>query len=261
MCFSVGIERNLSTLSKLFSVPINGEAFLELKEKAEQFPERYKIPADDDRLYPQVFGPVIKAVQKNMTNDLDSTPWGVLTPMRYRVRPHDAYEEVPPKFNLFNARLDSLESRKTWRPLFGQKHGLFPFKRFYEWVEGETQDNGKKSKELVSFHSPQHDFLMAPVLYDYYQDEKGGFFSFAIITTDPPEEVLAAGHDRCPIFLKEEYWQGWLNPEGRTKEELYAMLKAPVQTLYQVTSEERPEKAIKNPKEDRNQLSLFDQND
>lgn len=251
MCFSVGIERNLSNLSKLFGVPVDAKAFLDLKEKSESFPDRYKVPADDDRLYPHIFGPVIKAAPgKGIGQSM-----GILTPMRYRVRPHDAYEEVPSKFNLFNARLDSLESRKTWRPLFGQNHGLFPFKRFYEWVEGEEK-NGKKTKELVSFSSQDHDYLLAPVLYDYYQDEKGGFFSFAIITTDPPAEVLAAGHDRCPIFLKEEYWHEWLNPAGKSKESFYPMLKDPVQTFYHVRSEERPT-TTKSASHSSHQLNLF----
>lgn len=251
MCFSVGIERNLSQLSQLFGVPVDAQAFLELKEKSEIFPERYKIPADDDRLYPHVFGPVIKAI----AGKKKSEGLGVLTPMRYRLRPHDAYEEVPSKFNLFNARLDSLESRKTWRPLFGRQHGLFPFRRFYEWVEGESE-KGKKVKELVSFSSNDHDYLMAPVLYDYYKDEKGGFYSFAIITTDPPDEVLAAGHDRCPIFLKEEYWHDWLNPQERETSDLYQMLRDPVQTFYHVRAEERPAPNQRKTK-DPDQLNLF----
>jgi putative SOS response-associated peptidase YedK len=253
MCFSVAIERNLSKLSQLFGVPIDGGAFLELKESSKTFPERYKLPGDDDRLYPQVFGPVIKAVSGK------SLPWGVLTPMRYRVRPHDAYEEVPSKFNLFNARLDSLESRKTWRPLFGHNHGLLPFKRFYEWVEGEPNDQGRIKKELVSFSSSDHEYLMAPVLYDYYRDDRGGFFSFAIITTEPPKEVLAAGHDRCPIFLKEKFWKDWLKPKERSIDELYSMLQKPESTFYQVRSEESGAKSKESPSRDqRQQLNFFD---
>ncbi len=32
------------------------------------------------------------------------------------------------------------------------------------------------------------------------------------------------GHDRCPIFLKEEYIDDWLKPQTETKNEIYEML-------------------------------------
>lgn len=33
------------------------------------------------------------------------------------------------------------------------------------------------------------------------------------------------GHDRCPIFLKEEYVEEWLNPDNNPVEEIYGILK------------------------------------
>lgn len=64
-----------------------------------------------------------------------------IVPMRYRIRPSGSSEEIPTKYNVFNARLDSLETRQTWSSLFMRNHGLFPFKRFFEWVEDKHQDN------------------------------------------------------------------------------------------------------------------------
>ena len=37
--------------------------------------------------------------------------------------------------------------------------------------------------------------------------------SFAAITDEPPDEVSAAGHDRCIIPIKPEYIDAWLNPD------------------------------------------------
>lgn len=247
MCFSVGIERNLSQLSKLFGASVDGKAFEGLKNLSEKYPKEFKVPSDDNRLYPHVFGPVLMNQKLASTGELVR----VIKPMRYRVRPSDALEEVPSKFNLFNARLDSLESRKTWRPLFGTKHGLFPYKRFYEWVEAPQNEGG--GKQLVSFHSNEHDYLMAPVLYDFYQEGEKSFFSFAIITTEPPPEVLEAGHDRCPVFIKPEYWQNWLNPQQHKTSELYDILQDPLRPYYSVTLEEEARKKAPDP-----QLSLFE---
>lgn len=37
--------------------------------------------------------------------------------------------------------------------------------------------------------------------------------SFAAITDDPPEEVAAAGHDRCIVPIKPENVDAWLQPD------------------------------------------------
>jgi putative SOS response-associated peptidase YedK len=50
--------------------------------------------------------------------------------------------------------------------------------------------------------------------------------SFAMVTDDPPPEVAAAGHDRCPIFLKNEQLEKWLNPQKLSQEELLLLLRS-----------------------------------
>ena len=69
--------------------------------------------------------------------------------------------------------------------------------------------------------------MWAPVLFDIWNAPDGSetLTSFAVITTEPPPEVLEQGHDRCPVFLREEYIEAWLNPNGRSKDEIYGMLK------------------------------------
>jgi putative SOS response-associated peptidase YedK len=48
--------------------------------------------------------------------------------------------------------------------------------------------------------------------------------SFTAITDEPPEEVAAAGHDRCVIPLSEENVDAWLNPQGASEPELQRLL-------------------------------------
>jgi putative SOS response-associated peptidase YedK len=57
--------------------------------------------------------------------------------------------------------------------------------------------------------------------------------SFSIITDDPPTEVAAAGHNRCPINLKESNIDAWLMPAGRTGAELDALLADRETPFYQ----------------------------
>ncbi len=232
MCFSVAIERNLSVLSKIFDARVNGKSFEQFLRLSQENPQKFRGPDDDNRIYPNTFAPVIHNASVKINGKSKGEDTRLITPMRYRVRPHDAKEEVPSKFNLFNARLDSLEKRKTWRPLFGQNHGLFPLTSFFEWVERPV------GKQLVRFKGRGHEHLWAPALFDFYQDGQESFYSFALITTEPPAEILEAGHDRCPIFLKKEYWQDWLSPKSKSKDELYSILKDSQVATYEVFDED-----------------------
>jgi putative SOS response-associated peptidase YedK len=42
-----------------------------------------------------------------------------------------------------------------------------------------------------------------------------GFYTFAVITDDPPLEVIEAGHDRCPVPIHEDDIDAWLDPKPR----------------------------------------------
>lgn len=235
MCFSVEVEKDLKRVARLFKASVSAADYhyfeslkfrgndlswlkeqLNLKQKPRSLV--FKEHDQDGRIYPGSFTSVIVADHNQR----------LLKPMRYRLRPAGASEEIPTKFNVFNARLDSLENRQTWSPLFMQKHGLFPFKRFFEWVE----DEGKP--RLISFAPGNNEIMWAPCLWDYWEskDSSVGFYSFALITDDPPREIRERGHDRCPVFLKEEYIDPWLSPQNRTKSEIYRMLKHKESVIY-----------------------------
>ena len=145
-----------------------------------------------------------------------------LKPMRYRVQSADG-GEVPAKYNVFNARRDSLQS--TWLPLFGHTHALFPFTRFYEWVERD----GKKAE--IYFAPKDRDIMWAASLY-CLPNKLNSIYSFAMVTDDPPPEVAAAGHDRCPIFLSADQVSAWLNPQIHAKEKLIELLQKKENTIY-----------------------------
>ncbi len=69
--------------------------------------------------------------------------------------------------------------------------------------------------------------MWAPALFDIWHDPDQDFslYSFAIITDDPPPEILAAGHDRCPIFLNQGEIDLWLNPKGKKPQEILQCLQ------------------------------------
>ncbi len=175
-----------------------------------------RISPLDERTFPGVFAPVILG--------RESRRW--VTPMRYRVRCPDG-GEVPSQYNVFNARRDSLLQAATWRPLFGHAHALFPFSKFFEWVERD----GKKRE--IAFTPENRALMWAASLYSAPQNKNSPpYLSFAMVTDDPPAEVAAAGHDRCPIFLRAEAVETWLYPEKSKPAALLALLGEKEKAYY-----------------------------
>ncbi|MGZ3651033.1 MAG: SOS response-associated peptidase family protein [Bdellovibrionota bacterium] len=175
-----------------------------------------RISPLDERVFPGTFAPVIASRSGKR----------LLLPMRYRVRRPDG-GEIPSQYNVFNARKDSLQSAATWKPLFGHRHALFPFTKFFEWVEREG-----RARE-IAFSPSNRSMMWAAALYSNTTAKSAlPYRSFAMITDEPPPEVAAAGHDRCPIFLQEDRIQDWLEPQGKVSDFLLGLLGHKEKTIY-----------------------------
>ena len=241
ICFSIEVEKNINKLSDYFKAsqaPAKQAEFdrllmLQAEMDSQEFDQSlglkhsnkkrstiFKIPANDGRIFSNYFANVV----------MEENSKRIIHPMRYRIRPHDSSAEIPTKFNVFNARIDSLESRKTWKPLFMKNHGIIPFKKFYEWVPGEN-----KKPKLIAFYPDQREMMWAPCLWDEWISKDGRIYfkSFAIITDEPPAEIKRMGHDRCPIFLKEANIDSWLRPQNGKNEEIYSLLQEREEVEYQ----------------------------
>lgn len=232
MCFSITVDKNINKLSNYFGAQLSTEntrSIQKLLIAQREMPQiefekvlglkhskkraaPFRIPIEDGKIYPNYFTSVI----------VDKDEKRIIEEMRYRIRPCGSKEEVPTKFNLYNARLDSLLERKTWQPLFMKNHGIVPFINFYEWVPGPEQ-----KPKLISFYPENREVMWAPCLWDEWVSKDGSlsFKSFAIITDDPPAEIEIMGHDRCPIFLKEDLIDRWLNPQKENLNDSLEMLK------------------------------------
>jgi putative SOS response-associated peptidase YedK len=238
MCFSVQVDKDLKKLARQFNAKASPEGFKafealqsyeaahspeELKDvlglKRKPSSRVFKEADDQGRIYPGSWAPVI-VMEKGER---------LIKPMRYRVRPQGSTEEIPSKYNVFNCRVDSLDKRKTWQNIFMKNHALFPFVKFYEWVELE----GKKT--LIHFKPKDREVMWAPAIYDTWRSKDGkiAFDSFALITDEPPKEVEEMGHDRCPIFLKTKNIDPWLNPLEYNKTDVYQLLKQKEDVFYE----------------------------
>lgn len=219
MCFSIEIIRDLKFLAKEFDAKIDKSGFLDLKKLADKNPKEFKLPNEENRIFPNVFAPIL----------VKSNDQKIIMPMRYRIRPRNSKEEIPSKYNLYNARLDSLLTKKTWFKILQNTRGIVPFKRFFEWV-----NNDGAKKKLGVFSPIGKEYMWAPCLTDQWVSPDGKFIlkTFAIITDDPPEEVLRAGHDRCPLFLKRELIDDWISPRLKNAQKILEILKEKEKVKY-----------------------------
>jgi putative SOS response-associated peptidase YedK len=181
---------------------------------------RSEAKSSDNRIFPMVYaGVIIKQEGQN-----------VLTPMRYFCRPAGKPAFYDKKFpGLYNARRDSLE--KFWDEQFGHHHAIMVVESFYENVrlhamEHRELETGEKERNVVLQFTPEPpQSLLIACLWSHWTDPKEpDLRGFAAITDEPPADVAAAGHDRCIINLKPEHVEAWLTPEGRSAEELQAIL-------------------------------------
>jgi putative SOS response-associated peptidase YedK len=178
-------------------------------------------PKDKDaRIFPGWYAPVI--VMENGRR--------VVKPMRYQCRlagkPLSYDVDYP---GTYNARRDNLE--RFWAKQFGYTHGIMVVNAFYENVSRHAMEHrelapGEKQANVVlEFRPrPQHDMLVACLWSHWTGASEPDLDSFAAITDEPPEEVAAAGHDRCIVPIKPEHVDAWLNPDPKNLAALYAIL-------------------------------------
>jgi putative SOS response-associated peptidase YedK len=181
---------------------------------------RSETSPDDNRIFPTVYAGVI--VKQDGQN--------VLTPMRYFCRPAGKPAFYDKKFpGLYNARRDNLE--KFWGEQFGHHHALMVVESFFENVQLHAMEHrelkaGEEAQNVVLQFTPEPaEPLLVACLWSHWTDPKEpDVRGFAAITDEPPADVAAAGHDRCIVNLKPEHVEAWLAPEGRSTEELQAIL-------------------------------------
>jgi len=188
------------------------------KEKIEYYEKIEETGAP--RVFPNFYAPVIIKEGKEHLIRL----------MRYHLCPKNGKEMNAFQYNLFNARRDRLLDSRTWKPVFGKQHAIFPFHRFYESVEGE---NGEA--KIIYFEPRDQEIMWSAAIFEEAKIKEGTLRTFAAITDEPPPEVAATGHDRCPVFLAKENFGRWLEPK-ETPKELVELLTSVVPTYFEHTA-------------------------
>ena len=185
ICFSVQVDRDIKKLSRRYGAQI-------------AIPETSPIlrASEDIRVYPHGQFPVMIMAEHGRE----------IRSMNYSLIPHWSKVKKP-KFATYNARVESITEKPTWRDPLKTHRCIVGINSFFENCHEGTHKGFQ-----VQFKSD--DFWTIAGLWSEWVDKENGEIveSFAIITTKPTQFIEEIGHDRSPIFLNEKCIVSWLDP-------------------------------------------------
>ena len=79
-------------------------------------------------------------------------------------------------------------------------------------------------KIIIEFRPQKLPYLMTPIIFSLPQEDSLPYPGFAVVTDNPQEEIMAAGHDRMPIYLSKEGARQWLAGAGQDMDEIQKIL-------------------------------------
>lgn len=151
----------------------------------------------------------------------DASGSSTLTMKQYSLVPSWS-KEPKVKFATYNARIETLLAKPTWRKPLISHRCLVPMTGFIEPIY-----SNELAGNMVLFYPQSHELATAAGLWDRWVNEKTGesFDSFAIITQEAPKQIETAGHDRSPIFLNKKSFAGWLDPNNKEPKKILEFLR------------------------------------
>jgi putative SOS response-associated peptidase YedK len=126
--------------------------------------------------------------------------------------------ERPRPNTAFNAKAESIETRRAFRDAFERRRCLVPVDNFYEW---KKVDGGKQPYAIAL---ADRGIMALAGLWENWKSSAGEWVrSFAIVTTDP-NKLCAQLHNRMPVVLGPETWPTWLGEEPADPAQLKSLL-------------------------------------
>ncbi|WP_022919318.1 SOS response-associated peptidase [Ruania albidiflava] len=145
---------------------------------------------------------------------------------------------------MFNARSDSLATKRSFAPSLANRRCLVVADGYYEWLKEEVPGQSKPRRTPFYIHRTDGAPLAFAGLYAWWPDpskEKGDpdrwVLSATIVTADA-RGGLEQIHDREPVVLAEDEADAWLTPDLTGADEALAVLEQPSPALswYEVSA-------------------------
>jgi len=129
---------------------------------------------------------------------------------------------------LINARVETVDSKPSFRSAFAKRRCLLPADGFYEWLK--VEQDGKTRKQPYYIHRADGGELAFAGLYELWRDKsypddhpQAWLWTSVIITTTAPDEAGRI-HDRMPMVIDPANWGDWLDPGNNDVPGVHALL-------------------------------------
>jgi putative SOS response-associated peptidase YedK len=139
--------------------------------------------------------PVVRVSQRRAARVLDTAKWGLV--------PHWA-KDPRAGGRMINARAETVATLPAFAPSFARRRCLVPADGWYEWVRGDGR------RQAYYMTSPDG----APLAFAGLWSMSASDVLTCSIVTTAALGGLARVHDRMPLILPAERWDGWLAGGG-----------------------------------------------
>lgn len=118
---------------------------------------------------------------------------------------------------MINARLETVGDKPAFRDALAARRCLLPADGWYEWA---TRPDGSRQPYYLA--PPDGAVLALAGLWEVWRDAEGRSLVTTTVITGPAPQDLQHVHDRAPVVVDPEHWDGWLDPGNRRPDRLLA---------------------------------------
>ena len=129
---------------------------------------------------------------------------------------------------LINARAETVLEKPSFRNAMKYRRCLFPVNGFYEW-------KGSRGHRQPYYISEQDDNPIGLAgIWEHWMGAEGSELESAAIITTIPNSDIARIHDRMPVVISPEDYEGWLDCRDGLAEEANRLLHSAPDRLFKV---------------------------
>lgn len=151
---------------------------------------------------------------------LDSASWGLIAPWQ-----KNFIAARNSQSHAINARSESIHEKPTFRQAFRTTRCLIPATGYYEWATALGKYPPKQPFYIS--HVAENTSLSIAGIWSAWKNENGAEIQSAAIITREAVGELATIHSRMPVFMPNDRWDTWLDPQNREIETLITLLDTP----------------------------------
>lgn len=110
-----------------------------------------------------------------------------------------------------NAKSETVATSKMFGAAYRSRRGLMPIDGYFEWHD--RFGTGKDKQPYAIAMRDGSPFALAAIWQDWRDPETGDVIKTFAVVTCPPNEMMAAIHDRMPVILAPEDYNRWMFDE------------------------------------------------